>query len=507
MYDAIIFTDNTDEIQISLPLGGFKIASVLRKNGYPTLVVNHLSTFTADEIKKLVDLVVTEQTKIVGFSTTFFRDVESDSDGSHLGFDTVFPQGKAFEDEILTYIKTKNNNVKFVAGGTKTYPKYENTNIDYVFMGYSETSIIDLLRHLTTSSSLPNSYLNENGIVIVDDKKALSYNFTRDKMIWEKTDIVNHQVLPIEIGRGCIFRCKFCSYPLNGKKNLDYIKQTEIIYQELLDNYTRFGITHYFIVDDTFNDHIDKLKAIESAVKRLSFQPKFWCYARLDLLCTNEGMLDVLYRIGVRAMYFGIETLNLSTGRLIGKGYDRQKQIAMIRYIRDTYPDMALHGSFIAGLPKESVNSIQQTCDQLATGQIPLHSWMIKAFVIFKNDETAFNSELDINYDKYGYTIESEYQNMLIWKNEETTMLAAHDIATKCISDSRTKDYFCVPGHDSFEMVNFGYDQRETMRTSFKDFKWDIIKSGVVSDFIANYKSQLFEILNAQVAELVDAQR
>jgi radical SAM superfamily enzyme YgiQ (UPF0313 family) len=39
------------------------------------------------------------------------------------------------------------------------------------------------------------------------------------------------KVLPIEIARGCIFKCKFCSYPLNGKQNLDfrYFSSMELI--------------------------------------------------------------------------------------------------------------------------------------------------------------------------------------------------------------------------------------------------------------------------------------
>ena len=320
MYDVVIFTENTDPMQIAIPLGGFKVASVLRKNNFPTLVVNHLSTYSMAEIKNIIDLTISVNTLVVGFSSTFLRFVDTDTSAyTKSTIDTIFPQGKEFEDEVISYIRQKNENIKFIVGGTKTTAEYYNTNIDYVFLGYSETSIIDLMRHLTENIALPNSTVNQFGITIVDDRKALSYKFTEDKMIWEKTDVVNHKLLPIEIGRGCIFRCKFCSFPLNGKKSLDFIKQAEIIYEELMENYTKFGISHYFIVDDTFNDHILKLKSIEEVIARLPFKPKFWCYTRLDLLCTNAGMIDVMYNIGVRAMYFGIETLNLQTGRIIGK--------------------------------------------------------------------------------------------------------------------------------------------------------------------------------------------
>jgi len=498
MYDVIIFTENTDPMQIAIPLGGFKVASVLRKNGFSTLVVNHLSTYSMIEIKNLIDLVVNAETKVIGFSTTFLRFVDTNTSlYTKTNLDTVFPQGKAFEDEVINYIKYKNDNIKIIVGGTKTSATYYNTNIDYVFLGYSETSIIDLMNHLTIQLPLPNSIVNQHGITVIDDRKALSYKFTEDKMIWEKTDIVNHKLLPIEIGRGCIFKCKFCSYPLNGKKNLDFIKNSEIIYEELLENYTKFGIVHYFIVDDTFNDHIIKLKAIEAAVARLPFQPKFWCYTRLDLLCTNKDMVDVMYNIGVRAMYFGIETLNLQTGRTIGKGYDRVKQIAMIQYIKDRYPDVAMHGSFIAGLPNESVESIKQTCFQLANGEIPLDSWMIRPFLLFKPEANSFMSELDANYENYGYNIEATVENLLLWKNEHLSIKEASDLSTECITHSRNSEYFRVPGHDSFELINFGYNFETTSKTPFNRFRYDIVMEKDVPKFIETYKTELLSILGS----------
>lgn len=490
MYDVIIFTENTNELQISIPLGGYKIASVLRKNGFSTLVVNHLSTFSTDEFKKLIDLIVTDKTKLIGFSTTFLQNLDS---SSFLGIETVFPQGKEMEDEIVDYIKTKNSKVKLAAGGTKTSPMYFNTNIDYVFMGYSEVSIVNLMNHLTQGTDLPNSHVNMHNITIIDDRKAPTYNFTTDSMIWDKSDIINHKVLPFEIGRGCIFKCKFCSFPLNGKKKLDYIKEAELIYHELLENFINFGISHYLIVDDTFNDHILKLKAIESVIHKLPFQPKFWCYTRLDLLCSNPDMVDVMYNIGVRAMYFGIETLDITAGKLIGKGYDRKKQIEMVQYIRQKYPTMSMHGSFIAGLPGETLDSVRHTCSQLENGEIPLNSWMTRPFILFKNDAYTFNSDLDLNYKSYGYEVIGENGNMLLWKNEFTNIEQAFEVTNECNRISKTKDYFYLPGHDSFELINFGYDFEEVSQVPYKNFRWDIVQDHDVPNFIAEYKQQLFQ--------------
>jgi radical SAM superfamily enzyme YgiQ (UPF0313 family) len=51
-------------------------------------------------------------------------------------------------------------------------------------------------------------------------------------MSWLPTDVVNQQVLPLEVARGCIFRCKFCAYPMNGKQQLDFVRsESQLMYE------------------------------------------------------------------------------------------------------------------------------------------------------------------------------------------------------------------------------------------------------------------------------------
>jgi len=489
MYDAIIFTDNNDSttIQISAPLGAFKVACVLRKNGYKTLVVNHISTFSLNEIKDLIDLTVSDQTKLLGFSTTFLKTV------GYARTNFILPQGKEFEDEVISYIRSKNKNIKFAVGGSKTSNMYDNKNIDYVVLGYSEISIVNLLNHLTNGDPLNNAMRNLYGITIIDDRTASGYDFSLDKMIWEETDVVNHKVLPIETGRGCIFKCKFCSYPLNGKNKLDYIKESDILYQELLENYEKFGVTHYIIVDDTFNDSEEKLNTIADMVKRLPFKPYFWCYSRLDLICVRPEIIHTMHEIGIRSVYFGIETMNEKTGRIIGKGYNREKQTDMISMIRNTYQDISMHGSFIMGLPDEPVNSLVQTATQLARGEIPLHSWMTRALYI--NQDLSFLSDIDLNYEKYGYKVTTNDLGQRMWTNQHLNSNIAARIATHCNKSSRDKSYFKVSGHDLFELVNHGYTLDEARETAFKDFRYDLLSTQAIPKFIQEYKTKLLSLL------------
>jgi radical SAM superfamily enzyme YgiQ (UPF0313 family) len=507
MYNVVIFTDITDNI-VSMPnLGPYKCAHVLRKHGYTCLVVNHLSEYTESELKDLLDQVIGNNTILVGFSSTFLRDVQIERVPGQptprypeIGVKTVFPQGKEFENQIVSYIKNINENVKFVVGGVKVSLQYANKNIDYVCVGYSEISIVNLADHISKNVQLEKSFKNANGVIIIDDREAKRYDFANEDMVWLPTDIVNHKTLPIEIGRGCIFKCKFCSFPLMGKKNLDHIKNSNILYRELKYNYDNYGVTNYMLGDDTFNDHPDKLSMILDAVTKLDFQPKFWGYHRLDLLCTRPETIPILYDIGVRAMYFGIETLHPEAGRAIGKAYDRSKQIKMIEHIRSTYDDITLHGSFIIGLPGESKESILQTHKQLLNQTIPLNSWRYNGLLIAEPDSASFDSEFTKDYAKFGYENTGTLLSIWInWRNEYMDAVAAHEMANQLNAESAASDVFYLEGNMSMPLTTMGLDFNNLRKTLKRNFDYNNVEHNVRPKFISEYKQQLLNLIKKEI--------
>lgn len=499
MYNAIIFTDLTDNEMSTIYLGPYKCAHVIRKAGYSCLVINHVSGYTSDELKQLLNLAVGDKTYLVGFSTTFMTLTKVFNPNA--GLSSVFPQGKEFEDDIISFIKQKNSNVKTVAGGANVTAEYYNKNIDYVSIGYSEIAIVNLIDHLIHNDPLNHSYKNIHGRIIIDDRKATDYNFPKGDMVWLDTDVVNHKVLPIEIGRGCIFKCKFCSFPMNGKQQLDFVKNPNILYNELLKNYNDFGITKYIIVDDTFNDHIEKLETIHEQIKRLPFQPTFWAYTRLDLICTRPETLKILYEIGIRTMFFGIETLHSKAGRTVGKGFDGMKQLAMVKHIKETYPDIIMHGSFIFGLPHEPVESMQNTAKLLFEGDMPLDSWVVNTLSIRKKDRMAFSSDFTNNFESYGYIdvgdLPGGNNHNVNWKNPFTTAQEVMQIVDAVQKQSFKYDHFTL-GSLAFHIQTLGYSLDETRTMPARKFDWDNFHA-TKHQFIEDYKAQLLALVKQKL--------
>jgi radical SAM superfamily enzyme YgiQ (UPF0313 family) len=495
MYHAIIFTDCWNPLGSVPAIGAYKCAHSLRKNGYSCLVINHIGEFELDELIKLLDLAIGNDTSLIGFSTTFISnkiDMNSDKSGYIKSNNIVLPQGIEFEKKLIQYIQNKNQNIKTVVGGTKANANYSNKNIDYVCLGYSEVSIVNLMDHLVKGVNLDKSHKNIFGRIIIDDRFADSYEFSKEDMIWLDTDVVNHKCLPIEIGRGCIFQCKFCSYPMVGKKNMDYVKSTTCLQHELQRNYDMFGVKNYLIMDDTFNDNVEKLKQIELTISKLTFQPEFWAYIRIDLLCTKPETLDLLYRIGVRAMQFGIETMHPGAAKSIGKGFDRDKIVAKINEIADRYPDVHTGSGFIIGLPGETADDSRETFKKLMAGEIRLSYWNWQPLYLERPGTVTYTSEFGRNIEKYGYVDQgtSNHDQYIDWKSPIMTRDQALSLCKEFEHGRR------VRGGQLMTLTTYGiFEWKDLIKNSEKITYSELLKNHLAPKFIQTYKQKLLELI------------
>lgn len=507
MYDFVIFTDVTDTILSYKAIGAFKIAHTLREKGYTVLVVDHLHTFSMDEFKRVIDLSVGPTTKFVGFSSTFYNASQQPVDDRPTEFSFMvtldshmFPQGKEFEDQAVAYIKQVNPDCKILAGGVKAHKDLKNRNVDYTILGYGETSVLNLANHLTNGEKLGyGARKNLWGVTVIDNALGADYDFGSSNFRWADTDVIGHKVLPLEISRGCIFRCRFCSYPLIGKKDNDHIRSAESLRKELQDNYDRFGVEYYYVLDDTFNDNEAKLDRILEAVKKLTFQPKLWAYVRLDLLTARKD-IDKLYDIGIRAMFLGIETIHPKAAQAIKKGGKKSKHVDMIRAIREKYGNKILmHGAFIVGLPGEGLDDVQTTFDRLMSEDIPLHTFRFAGLVLHRPSAVVWSSEFGRDYPKWGYSVEPEDKDDSLgmqWQQPLMTRKQAWDTADRFNHDMMQSNRYHIPNQVVWPLINYGLDPHVLHNTLYKDIDWADLERVKKKEFMANYKQKLFDYLD-----------
>lgn len=148
--------------------------------------------------------------------------------------------------------------------------------------------------------------------------------FNGSQIIYDDSDhLWPGEVLPIEVSRGCIFKCGFCEFPGVGKRRGSFQKEPSVLREELIDNYERFGVTQYMFMDNLINDDIEKIKVLHGVITSLPFRLRWLSFARLDLYTRFPDMIPLLKEMGCASQFFGVETLSANARKMLGKGSSR----------------------------------------------------------------------------------------------------------------------------------------------------------------------------------------
>lgn len=480
--NIILFSDHTSKNYMMKSFGVYKIARELRIAGYEVAVIHHLHIFSYEDIKLILKTLVSDNTLFIGFNNTFFRDVD-DNGSVHTWSDnvlgTMLPLGRRYNKPLKEYILSLNPSCKIVLGGPTADDKPHNNDFDYVVIGYADKSVVNLANFLYRGDDLVYLEQGKHINAIINDPVAKGFDFTNRKMEYKEYDcITNNETLFLEVARGCIFKCSFCSFPLNGKRKLDFIKTKEILIGELTENYEKFGITKYLLLDDTFNDSVEKIQLISEVSQAVPFDFEFWAYVRLDLLAANPETIDMIIQAGLRGCQFGIESINPKTCKSIGKGMNPERQIETLRYIKNTYKDKVyLHASFIAGLPYESTESMRETYEFfLREKDNLLDSAEVHCMGIedYRDSKRTFRSKISSDPESYGQILKSEQSNGAFyqdWENEYTDSLEAYNIANTFTKKFETQMNKIVP-QDIFFLMSFGYSWKDFVNQTQATFDW-----------------------------------
>ena len=507
--NIILITDHTDTLFLTRSIGPHKVAHELRRFGYEVAVLNFAHIFTFDEILYLLRNLISAQTLFVGFNNMFYKSIKNQRyegargliyDEKEIG--SMLPHGKYRNAELTDFIKSINPACCTVLGGPAAQDIPLNSDFDYVVMGYADSSIVNLANYFRGKEPLQKSYRSVYGPVIINDSTAPDFDFVNSTLEYKSYDcVMPGETLTIEVSRGCIFKCAFCNYPLNGKKKLDFIKSRDNIKNEFLRNYEKHRITRYIFSDDTFNDSIEKIQIIYDISKELPFKLEYWAYARLDLLAAHPETIDLLFDSGLRGCHFGIETFNADVGKRIGKGMPKEKQLAALRYIKGKWGDQVmLHGSFISGLPGESEESLHETLSALLDENCPLDSWYVQATRIqnhIGNPNVEFISKIEQNPDEYGYKNTRPMENSvyLDWENEHMSRTRADEIAIQHQLLVQQTGSVKVTGLTSFNIASLGFDLSCSTNTRTNVMDWSFVDAGKQRR-IVEYKQRFYSEFN-----------
>jgi hypothetical protein len=463
MFNVILFTDTPEPLTKTRGYGSHRLASQIRSEGYTCLVVDFISAMTYDMYKDILNNAVGKETYVVGFSSSWLPYLMLEGETPQTadpgravnerrrGSDEILlkPNIKdPFEGSLLSafvnknagqwfnYVKELNSKTKVVLGGNKIDWYTDIKEVDHFMIGLSETMMIDLLDSISKRG--PRRIFNK---IIEHDTRARlpKWDFRESTTSYTEYDFIKpNETLSLELSRGCRYKCSYCSYPMIGQKNMeDYLKYSETLKKELLENYERWGTTQYYFMDDTFNDTTEKLLSFLDVVNSLPFKISFWCYLRLDVLAVHPEQIQILKDLGLGQCYMGLETFHPKASKAIGKGMSASRRKETLKLCKEVWgPDVSIQAGFMVGLPHESSDSIYETAKYLSDPECPItQGWVFSLSIVGNHNlsKYVYKSEFDTNHEKYGYKIPNPDRFWEWYKEDETDITSwkvAEEVST-----------------------------------------------------------------------------
>jgi hopanoid biosynthesis associated radical SAM protein HpnJ len=240
--------------------------------------------------------------------------------------------------------------------------------IDYVARNEFDFTIKEVCDEQDLSSIAGLSYRNAQGVIVhnedrpileqMDDLPWVTPVYKRDlKMENYFIGYLKHPYISIYTGRGCKSRCTFCLWPQTVGGHRYRTRSVENVIEEIAWAKKAFPQTkEFFFDDDTFTDDLPRAEAIAKGLGKLGVT---WsCNAKANV---PRKTLEVLRANGLRLLLVGYESGNQQILHNIKKGM--RIEVAE-KFTKDCHElGIAIHGTFIMGLPGETQETIQQTIE------------------------------------------------------------------------------------------------------------------------------------------------
>lgn len=270
---------------------------------------------------------------------------------------------------IAEAVKAENPDVTVVMGGPHvTFTDtdvLQNEFIDIVVRHEGEDTMTELLRALDAGdiSRVKGITYRENGVIrrnpdqpLIKDLDSLpfpardlfdrEYYFTREK------------VVQIISGRGCPFRCMFCSASSMWGHTVRLRSPGNVV-DEIEDVVAKYNIQQFGFVDDTFTIvQENTVKICEEIVNR-DLDIEWGCNVRVDTL--TEELVQIMKKAGCTNFFVGVESGNQKTLDFMHKQITVQQIERAVRLAHTYSVKVAL--SAILGMPNETYADVQKTID------------------------------------------------------------------------------------------------------------------------------------------------
>ncbi len=343
-------------IEINFDVGLLSIASMLEKYNYKTKIIDLSALVKRGRLKinkkfhqSVAEFIIQKNPRFIGFSTRC----------------DTYPM-------IINIAKRCKRIVpecKVILGGPQaTFTDIDTLRefpfIDVIVRGEGEITIVELMRKLEDKGKLEDvdgiTY-RENGKIIrnkdrepikdLDSLPLPAYHLIEEHLPSSKEH--NSQYMYINVGRGCRYRCKFCS--LGGV--LPRMRTPKFIFKEIKLLKEKYGFKRFSLDANSFLSHKEKAKQVCNLLIKEKLNIKWKVFCRIDSIDIDS--IRIMSEAGCEGIFFGIESGSSSIQKFIKK----RLNFSLVRNVLSQckkyhiLPEL----SFVIGFPVEREEDLNAT--------------------------------------------------------------------------------------------------------------------------------------------------
>jgi len=362
MTDVVFVTSNH---QLSLshePNGTMILATLLRQEGISTKILRfaqmeNYNICYAAFISEITERILSMQPRCVSFYTLW-------------PFYHIMLR-------IARELKQRRPELLIVLGGPQASATAEATMkaapyVDYICTGEGEQTVIPFFRALLDGDfdslfDIPGLYRRHNRELCINhdlmplcdlnkipywDEALFKDDYTEDP---DKLSSPNY-FMPIDVGRGCPYRCTFCCSSRFWRRAYR-LKSADRLIADIKYYKERFGIVSFRFSHDAFTSNMRRVEELCDRLIAENLQIRWCTTSRVDRL--SESLIRKMKQAGMVRIELGVETGSQDMQKRINKNLDLSYVQRMVDILLSEKINVALY--FMYGFPEETEEDLAQT--------------------------------------------------------------------------------------------------------------------------------------------------
>jgi anaerobic magnesium-protoporphyrin IX monomethyl ester cyclase len=237
---------------------------------------------------------------------------------------------------------------------------------NHVVVGEGEVTLPKLIMHPGDYPRIVQGERADLDLLPIEDRTVFNLNrIFHTKSPYNGKPFVPMPFLNVISGRGCVFRCAFCSpseQMIFGKFRM---RSLDHFFNEIEYLNTKYNFQTLMIDDDSFTLNPDyALKFCDLYEAKIHKTHKnFYCQSRADFIVNNPDVIERLKQVGLDTVFIGFESGSQRMLDFMQKDTTVEQNFEAAEICHKL--GVKIWANFMVGLPGESKEEMQSTFDMI----------------------------------------------------------------------------------------------------------------------------------------------